>query len=276
VSRARSANGHVQEGAPLYINAEFGLEAVSQLPDGPVVELARMWRSKRGAVVRDAAQPAAPAADEIDLRFRHVIGGRPAEAFHLAVVHVGGTGGRHGAGAAFLARALRSTGQPAWADDNVPLAGDLSRYALVYLVGHNGFQLTTDEMTSLYNYVQAGGTLFAESCRREAAAASAADTALNELFSSIGVKLDNVSTGHSLLVEPNLFAAPPAGFETDGLPIVRAGEGVVWSGADYGCLWQGERRSGAAGRDAIRTAHEWGGNILALAVARRRRASVKA
>ena len=272
-SRPRSEAGPVQEGAPLYVHAEFGLEAVAQLSDSHTVELARMQRSKRGAIVRDAAVAATPALDEIDLRFRQVTGGgRPAPA-SIAVVHVGGNGGRHGAGAAYLARALRAAGQPTWADDNVPLAAGLSRHTLVYLVGHNGFQLTTDEMNSLYTYLQGGGTIFAESCRRDAQAATAADHSINDLFASLGLKLDNVATGHNLLVEPNLFAAPPAGYETDGLPIVRAGEGVVFSAADYGCLWQGERRSGAAGRDAIRTAHEWGGNLLAMAAGRQRQAA---
>ena len=275
-SRPRSENGLVQEGAPLYVHAEFGLEVVTQLPGGVSVELARIQRSKRGAVVHDTQAAAAPAADEIDLRFRQVIGASRTPPANLAVVHLGGTGGRHGAGAGYLARALRAAGQPTWADDDVQLAGSLSAYALIYLVGHNSFQLSTDQMNSLYGFVQAGGTVFAESCRRDAPAATAADHAFNDLFSSLGIKLDTVATGHNLLVEPNLFAAPPAGYETDGLPIVRAGEGVLFSAADYGCLWQGERRSGAAGRDAIRTAHEWGGNILALAESRRRLTAPKA
>ena len=272
-SRPRSETGPVQEGAPLYVHAEFGLDAVAQLSDGHTVELARMQRSKRGAIVRDAAVAASPALDEIDLRFRRVTGGsRPGPA-SIAVVHVGGTGGRHGAGAGYLARALSAAGQPTWSDDNVPLSARLGSHTLVYLVGHNGFQLNTDEMNSLYAYLQGGGTIFAESCRRDTQAATAADHSINDLFASLGLKLDNVATGHNLLVEPSLFAAPPAGYETDGLPIVRAGEGVVFSAADYGCLWQGERRSGAAGRDAIRTAHEWGGNLLAMAEARQRQAA---
>jgi hypothetical protein len=53
---------------------------------------------------------------------------------------------------------------------------------------------------------------------------------------------------------------------------VKVGPGLIYSTADYGCLWQGERRSGAAGREAIRSAHEFGGNILALAEARRQKA----
>jgi hypothetical protein len=50
---------------------------------------------------------------------------------------------------------------------------------------------------------------------------------------------------------------------------LKAGGGVIFSTADYGCLWQGDRRSGAAGREAIRAAHEFGANILAYAEARR-------
>jgi hypothetical protein len=272
-SRPRSENGHVQEGAPLYVHAEFGLEAVGERGERATVELARVKRSKRGALVHDAADGMAPAADESDLRFRSEICGKRTVPASLAVVHLGGTGGRHAAGAGFMALALRAAGQQIWVEDNAQLASGLSGSTLVYLVGHNGFQLNSDEMNALYSYVQGGGTLFAESCRREPQAATAADHSFDDLFSSLGLKLENVATGHSLLVEPNLFAAPPAGFETDGLPIVRAGDGVVFSGADYGCLWQGERRSGAAGRDAIRTAHEWGGNVLALAETRQRQAA---
>jgi hypothetical protein len=275
-SQARVESAAGQDGAPLYIHTEFGLDTSAQLPGAAAVELARVQRSRRGALVRNAGDPAAPGPDEIDLRFRQVAGHPAAPPASLAVVHLGGSGGRHGAGAAYLARALRAAGQPTWADDNVPLSAGLSAYSLVYLVGHNGFQLNPNEMNSLYAYWQAGGTLLAESCRRDVQAANAADNAFNELFSSLGVKLDNVATGHDLLVEPNLFAAPPVGFETDGLPIVRAGEGVAVGGADYGCLWQGERRSGAAGRDAIRTAHEFGANVLAWAAARRPTAAAKA
>ncbi len=275
-SQARADNPSGQDGAPLYVHTEFSLDTSAQLPGPAAVELARVQRSQRGAVVRNAGNPTAPGLDEIDLRFRQMAGHPAAKPASLAVVHLGGSGGRHGAGAAYLARALRAAGQPTWADDNVPLTAGLSAYSLVYLVGYTGFQLSSDEMNSLYSYWQAGGTLLAESCRRDAQAAGAADNSFNELFSSLGAKLDNVATGHDLLVEPNLFAAPPVGYETDGLPIVRAGDGVVICSADYGCLWQGERRSGAAGRDAIRTAHEFGGNVLAWAAARRQAAAVKA
>jgi hypothetical protein len=265
------ANGHVQEGAPLYISSEYGIEPVTDRGSVAGVELVRMRRSARGAKVRDAADPAAPKTDELDLRFRTEIGGSkkgraPAS---LAVVHLGGTGGQHGAGARYLAQALQNAGQPAWVEDEAALGAGLGAHTLIYLVGHNGFQLNADQMNALYTYLQGGGTVFIESCRRDPYAAAAADNSFTELLSSLGVKLESLSAGHSLLTRPNLFAAAPPGFEVDDVPLMRVGEGVVVSNADYGCLWQGERRSGAAGRDAIRSAHEWGGNILALAQARR-------
>ena len=48
-------------------------------------------------------------------------------------------------------------------------------------------------------------------------------------------------------------------------------QGVIRSTADYGCLWQGERRDGPAARADIRTALEWGGNLVAYALSRRKR-----
>ena len=270
-SSARPSNGHIQEGAPLYISSEYGIEPVTDAGSIVGVELARMRRSARGAKVHDAADQSAPKTDELDLRFRVEIGGakkRRAPA-SLAVVHLGGTGGQHGAGARYLAQALQTAGQPAWAEDEATLGAGLGAHTLVYLVGHNGFQLDADQMNALYGYLQGGGTIFIESCRRDPQAAAAADNSFAELLTSLGIKLETLAAGHDLLTRPTLFAAAPPGFETDGLPLLRVGEGVVVSNADYGCLWQGERRTGAAGRDAIRTAHEWGGNLLALAQARR-------
>jgi hypothetical protein len=44
---------------------------------------------------------------------------------------------------------------------------------------------------------------------------------------------------------------------------------VIISSYDYGCLWCGERRNGPAEREAIRSAMEWGENLVQFAVARR-------
>ena len=268
-SHPRPADGNVPEGAPLFIHAQFGLEAVNRLPEAGAIELARVHRQSRDSKLTDARNPSQPGPDEIDLRYRRHVGVQPDEAANIAVVSLGGSG-THTRGVHSLARALRSSGQMVWADENVTLGGDLSAYTLVHLVGHGRFALTAEQMNGIYAYWHAGGTLLLDICRREAKAAGEAEAAFGDMLGSLGIKVAPLTAGHPLLVEPALFSGAPPGF--DGPVVgdaVRVGDGLVFSAADYGCAWQGEVRAGAAPREAIRTAHEWGGNILAYARLRR-------
>lgn len=269
------------EEKPRYVHAQFGIEARAALPDAPCVELARIRREGRDAPITDAQDAMHPAANEIDGRFRREVGAAPQEAVTLAVCYAGGgSSKRHGQGAGHLARALRHAGQRMWVDDGVPLAEGLEAYTLVYLVGKEAFQLSRDEMNALYAYLQAGGTLLIESCRQATdggdpsaspGTGPAADAAFLDLLASMGVELEPLPPDHRLLLEPFLFAAPPPGFETQGAPQVLVGGGVVFSTFDYGCLWRGERQGGVASREEIRSATEWGANLVAYAAARRKR-----
>ena len=269
-SHSRNGTGLESEGTPLYVQQQFSVEATSVLPPGPHVELARLLRTRRGAPIADAQDPTAPAGNEIDLRFRRSSALPNAAPASIALVHLGGSGAQHGRGAQALARGLRANQRSVWVDDNVALDSGLSNHTLVYLVGHDTFQLSANEMNALYSLVQNGGSLFAESCRREAGAAGRAEASFAALFGSLGVKPESVGAGHRLLQGPALFNAAPVGFETGGMPQVQAGEGLLYSTADYGCLWHGERRSGPASREEIRAAHEFGLNVLDWATERAR------
>lgn len=266
-----------QEDGPRYVSAHFGLEAVSTLPETPHVELARIRRQGREAAIVDAKDPAHPVENEIDQRFRRPIGASAQPAVSLAVGYMGGPSGRrHGQGASNLAHALRRSGALVWVDDGVPLGAGLEDYALVYLVAEDAFQLSRDEMNALYAYLQEGGTLLIESCRHGTeGTAPPSDASFADLLASLGVQLEEVPGGHSLLREPFLFAAPPPGFETEAEAERQflIGEGVLFSTYDYGCLWRGERRGRAASREEIRAAMEWGSNIVAHALARRQAAA---
>ena len=291
-SRPRAGGRSSQEPEPLYVHTEFGIEVRPTLPDTPCVELARFRRQRRDSSLINAQDAEHPGLNEIDLRFRrsqNAVPGRamPAATAGLAVSHVGKAKGDkssdlpHGRGATYLARALRSgLGSPglsvAGVDLGVPLAAGLESYTLVYLVGLGAFQLSRDEMNAVYTYLQGGGTLLFEGCRRGVAGDSPsgpADASFSDLLASFGISCEEAQPGDSLLVEPYLFAAPPAGFETEGTPKVVVGAAdagrVVWSMCDYGCLWQGERRGRAATREEIRTAMEWGANLVAYALARK-------
>ena len=262
---------------PLYVHAQFGIEVVSALPDTPCVELARIRRRDREAALVEAQDAEHPGLNEIDLRFRRGSprsGAVPQEVASLAVCYTGGLeDARQGHGASYLARTLRQAGCRVWVDDRVPLAPGLEAYTLVYLVGQEAFQLTREEMNALYVYIQGGGTVFVESCRRGTKNGDPpADASFSDLLASMGIQLEELPPDHSLLVEPCLFAAPPAGFETEGTPKVLVGGGAIFSTHDYGCLWQGKRRGRAASREEIRTAMEWGANLVTYAIERHKRA----
>jgi hypothetical protein len=275
---SRPTADHEQEEGPRYVHGQFGVEARPSLPDAPHVELARLRRRDREGPLVNARDAEHPGPNEIDLRFRPGIGAASEQVVPLAVSYTGGLADAgHGRGAGYLARALRRSGQKVWVDDHVPLAPGLEGYTLAYLVGQDAFQLNRDEMNALYTLLQGGGTVLIESCRNGIKAGDpAADASFLDLLASMGVQLQELKTGHELLVNPYLFAAPPPGFEMaesgESAGKVLAGEGVVFSTCDYGCLWRGERRGRAASREEIRTAMEWGSNIVAYAVERHRKA----
>jgi len=266
-----------REDGPLYVHAQFGLAAEPCLARGSGVELARIRRLEGGAPILDARDAESPGTNELDLRFRRVTrcqGLAAPEAASVAVCYTGEPLDTHrGHGARALARALRHAGCLIWVDDGVPLSPGLAVYTLVYLVGQGDFRMSPDEVQALYSYLQGGGTLLVESCREGwIEGAPPADAAFSDLLTSMGIELVEVRPGHRLLGEPNLFAAVPPGFETDSTPQVWAGDGVILSTRDYGCLWQGVRRDRVPSREEIRTAIEWGENLVAYALARQREA----
>lgn len=285
-SRPQGEGSRIQEDAPLYVRSQYTLEAVAELPATPHVELARIRRRETGAPIVNAADPDHPRAGEIDLRFRRSIGAPQTPILAVGVVTLrGAEGTRHGEGMAAVAAALRQTGvAQAWVDRGLTLSSDLARYDALYVVGSAALQFSQDEMKALYAYWQQGGTIIYESCRRNYSQGNPpADTIVNELLSSFGVRLEPLQPPGAdagaaqlgLWRKPHLFAQAPAGFETQGTPALRIGEGVLVSTYDYGCLWRGLRRDRPAQRGEIRDALEWGGNLLLWAAAEstRRRAN---
>src|SRR5574341_637336 len=259
-----------QEGAPLYVQAEFSVQALNALPNAPHIELARIRRQGRTAALVDAKDRQHPGANEIDLRWRRQSGGMGPITVGVAVYYAGTTERHHGRGLTNLAREVGHHGRfNVVVDEDASLAEGLDHYSLVCVVGQRAFQLTDAERKALNDYLSAGGTLYLESCRREGAPGS--DQSFSELAGSFGVKLEDVKSGHALASGPNFFAALPAGF--DGQAGLKAAGGVIMSLADYACVWQGERRGNPAAREEIRSALELGENILHYAVERRVAAS---
>ncbi len=226
------------------IQDEFVIAARSSLPRRPAVELARVRLTSRGAAIQNAADPAHPAAQELDLRFRRSSGPQPKRLIRVAVVALGDA--QPGDGWDHLAReCARSTSYQLVVDNGLDVAA-AGGYDLVCLCGSGAFKLEAAEVKVLTDRLAQGLLVFADA--QDEAAAKAFQT----LAQKAGVEMAVPAEGHPLWSQPYLFSAPPQGGS------VWAGKG--WLVAGGGCVvaWGGRGLS----RADIRSAHEWGINLL--------------
>jgi Domain of unknown function (DUF4159) len=276
-SRPRSDGAQsTQEGAPLYVHTEYGVQALPRLPDVPHIELARVRRQGRTAALSDARDADNPTANEIDLRWRRQNVSTVPDTLGVAVFYAGMTDHRYGLGVANLAQTVSQRGRfDVVVENNAEITTGLDDYGLVIVVAQRAFQLSPEEHNTLQAYVEAGGTVLFESSQRDGTGKPTSEQSFIELANGFGVQIADASrTGHKILKSPNLFVALPAGYDT-GTPTLQAGGGVLISSGDYGALWQGERKSGPAMREEIRAAFELGENILHYAYQRQQTAASK-
>jgi hypothetical protein len=69
------------------------------------------------------------------------------------------------------------------------------------------------------------------------------------------------------------FGAPPPG--QDGNAMILGNESIIFSDADYGCVWQGGRNSQPLPRQVIRDAMDFGANIAGYAYQKARLQAIK-
>lgn len=258
-----------EAGEVAYVSAQFGVEAQpSHIPvDG--VELARVRRTADDAPLTDAEDATFPAPNEIDLRFRREV--EPTVAPAQLAVSCWGEGEAldpQVAGARVLGQALRHAGRtPLWVDVDVPLDSALSGYTALYLVVGTA-DVETEALNALYDFLQNGGTVFIEVGTADED--GTIEAAVFDMLGSLGITLEPVADDHALLTTPHLFAVLPGAQLEDGeTPALMVGGGVVFSRADLGAAWGGERGGAALTRAEIRAAHEWGENLIHHAQIRR-------
>ncbi|MBN2145900.1 MAG: DUF4159 domain-containing protein [Anaerolineales bacterium] len=264
-SLVKPEKGRTQEGMPSFLRAEFSIAAREVPPDSPYVELARVLRASRNAPFLDADNPFQPASNELDLRYRRHVD-TPHE-LSVAVCYLGEVDEKnHGQGAATLAHTLgHTTSFRITVQDDLPLAPGIENNALIYLVGQGKFKLSPGQINGLANYIRrAGGTLLIESIDNKAR------VAFLDSLTAMEIETVAIPAGHRLLSIPHLFPAPPSGADLGATPEVLVGEGVILSNANYGRLWLG-KANGSLSREHLRSAVEWGQNIIAYAANRYRR-----
>jgi hypothetical protein len=149
--------------------------------------------------------------------------------------------------------------------------------ALLYVAGEGAFApLSEAEVDGLSEYLADGGTLLAEAPPGGDGFAQS----FSALVARLGAKLKPVEFPHPLLESHHAFDAPPPGGgdsarkggSDSGDLQCDAAMGVIWSRHDYGAAWRGVVHEG--GRERVRTATEFGLNIIAFAQTRSRRAEL--
>jgi hypothetical protein len=244
-----------QDSTPEYTEDQFLIAASPNLPEQPVIELARFNRKNRTAAIQDAQNPLQPQRDEIDLRYRPVVTVKSEQVVCAAVAYLGdGVEKDLGPGLSRLTGELRRAAQISLiVDDDVQLGPEVSAYGLVGLAAKGSFKLSSVQVKGLKGYLERGGVLLMEYADEPARAC------LVDVCAQLGIKPQHISHSHPMLSHPYLFSAPPAGY-SDGE--VLAADGLLLSGKQYGKAWGGETREGSQSREETRSLVEWAANLL--------------
>jgi hypothetical protein len=238
-----------------YMQSEFVVAARPSMPKRPAVELARVHVSHRGNAIKNAANPAHPGMEEIDMRFRPVVGVEERMLVRVAICHLGEEAPAAVlSGWDFLSKEVRrSTPYNLVIDNGLPISPGLSNYAITYIAGTGSFKVESGRVKELAAYLEQGKALIVE------ALDEAADESFKPLLGGLGVSLKPIAEYDSILKTPFLFNAPPEGNQGNR---VLLGKRVIYSNARYALAWGGKVLGGTGSRSDIRSAHEWGINLI--------------
>jgi len=236
------------------IHAEFVVAARSTLPKRPAVELARVRLGSASQPIKNAENPAHPASGELDLRFRAEVGPQPLRPVYVGLCNFGREVEDVSAGWRFLAAECeRVSSYRLILDASLSPSADLSAYDLIYVSAKGSFSADAAAVKSLQAHLERKKILFAESLDE------AAEKSFGALFEKLGRKLAPLAANASLLETPFLFAAPPLGAQGSNLQV---GKQVIFSSAGYSLAWAGKLPFESRTRADIRSAHEWGVNLI--------------
>lgn len=236
-----------------YIHDEFVIAARPSIPKRPIVELARITLPSAGAPIHTANDVLHPRQGELDLRFRVQLESRAIRPVQVGVCSLGKDIPEAFSGWDYLARECqRSNFCKLIVDTGVSLAADLSRFDVVCLSAIGAFKPEAAATKPLQTYLSAGKPLLVE------ALDIAAESAFGALFEKLERNLKPLPSYDALLTTPYLFSTPPGG------QILRDKQ-VIYATGGFSPTWSGKN---VATRADIRSAHEWGINLLNACVNR--------
>jgi hypothetical protein len=133
---------------------------------------------------------------------------------------------------------------------------------VVFVSGHAALSFGDREVQALADMLERGGVVVGEGCAAgPQGEAGAREFALSfvDLATRLGRQLARVDRDHPVMAARHLFGEPPAGARAT--PRVLEAGGMVYSDADYGCVWQGGAAERPLPRGTIRDALEFGTNL---------------
>lgn len=223
-------------------------------PGQPAVELARITLHGTKKPILNAVQQAHPQYGEIDLRFRSLIMPPLRQPVHVGLIDLGDYMPEVAAGWDFLSRACQQLSYYSLAvDTGLTLYSNLIDYDFISISSCGSFQLDAGQRKSLRAYLDTRKMMFCESID------AAAHLSFNNIFEDLGRPLTSLDPKDHLLTTPFLFNTPPRGFNPAHLSHDKQ---ILYSRAAYSLAWTGQLLPEHRTRADIRSAHEWGVNII--------------
>ena len=231
---------------------EYIIAARQSLPKQPVVELARLTISRKGAVIRDAQDPFQPGLDELDLRYRYAKNS-VGDQIRVAAICVPNDNERIYKGWRVLASELEQMLQLNLIVDMFQTIDErINDYDMIYIGAAGAFSFTDVQIALLKNYYNNGRGILMEGLDSEGG------KILKELAESFKAKRVDPDACRFYQM-PFYFSCPPEQISENRL---MAAKRLVLCMDPLVEPWSGNLKNEVLPRSEIRTNLEWGANLV--------------
>lgn len=231
---------------------EYIIAARQSLPKQPVVELARLTISQKGAVIRDAVDPFQPGKNELDLRYRFVrnfIGDR----IRVAAISIPSDNYAVYKGWRVLMSEMEQMLQLNLVVDMFPEIDErINGYDMVYIGAAGTHHVSDVELALLRQLYQNGKGILLEGLD---AAGSASLKVIADAFKAAPINSDICRFYSS----PFFFRVPPEQIAEKHLTCAKK---LIFCTDPLVIPWSGDLNGNPLPRTEIRTNLEWGANLV--------------
>jgi hypothetical protein len=237
-----------------YTQSEFVIAARTSFPKRPSVELARVNLSAAGKAIHNAKDYHHPGPDTIDIRYRSQVGPAMLKDIKVFILEMGKNEPAIEKGWDHLGQFCQiNANYHVIVDGGKQFPQDLGAYDLLYLGCKGSFTPSASHLKTISDYLKDGKTLLVE------ALDVPAQEDCQKMFKKLKLNPGKPASDIPLLYMPYLFAGFPAGPSGDKVEVARH---LLYSTAGYALSWAGKAAKGLVSRSDIRSAHEWGVNLI--------------